>query len=156
MKGENINVYTINGSIVIESKTVRIRETISYNFIEGILIRHVNETYENQMDVFLSKPIKYENIGKHFFHKLIFFIFLLFHKNRHIIEMSYSNEDLFLILKEIKNNIPNIKIPSSLNKSLFWDEISQNHSIPMAKLVYSREGLNLIDFLRKFKILKNR
>lgn len=104
MEGENIKVYTENCSLIIDSKIIKIRKIIRYKNIDAITITHVNETYENEMLMFLSKPVEYENIGINFFHKIIYGIFLFFHRNRNSISISYSNDDLFRILNEIRNN----------------------------------------------------
>lgn len=150
MKDGEITVYTKNNSLVIESKVVKIREIISYESIEDIIIIHVNETYDNQMILYLSKPIQYENIGKHFFHKIFFHVYLLFHKNRLVIDISQNNDDLYLIINEIKKNLLSKKMPSSLDRSLFWEEESNNHNLPMVKLIYSKNGLNLAEILKKY------
>lgn len=150
MEGEDIKIYTKNYSLIIDSKIIKIREIVPYKNIEAITITHVNETYENEMHMFLSKPIEYENIGSFFFHKIIFSIYLLFHRNRNIISMSYSNDDLLLILNEIKNNLSNVNIPTSLNKSLFWIENSDNHNFSQVKLIYSKSNMTLLDVLTKY------
>ena len=155
MEGEDIKVYTTNCSLIIDSKIIKIREIIPYKNIEAITITHVNETYENEMLVYLSKSIEYENLGIFFFHKIIYSIYLLFHRNRNLISMSYSNDDLFLILNEIKNNLSNVSIPTSLNKSLFWSENSDNHNFSQVKLIYSRFNLSLLDVLKKYNKIKN-
>lgn len=151
MKGEDINIYSKNGSLIIESTLVKVREIIMYRDIDDIIIKRVNEVYDNQMDVYLSNPIRYENSGKNFIHSIVFQIFLFFHRNKKIINMSYSNNDLLLILNEMKNNIPLKEIPDSLDKSLFWKEVSDNFSFPMVKLIFSRNNLSLFEVLNKYK-----
>lgn len=152
MEGEDIKVYTKNYSLIIDSKIIKIRELITYENIEAIVVMHVNETYDNEMVLYLSKPIEYENLGKHFFHKIIYSIYLLFHRNRTLISMSYSNDDLCLILNEIKKNLANVNVPIKLNKSLFWNENSDNSNFSQVKLVYSRLNLSLYEVL-KHKII---
>ncbi|MDR6761942.1 hypothetical protein J2Y38_002153 [Flavobacterium sp. 2755] len=149
MEGEDIKVYTKNYSLIIDSKIIRIRELIPYENIEAIVIMHVNETYDNEIVLYLSKPIEYKNLGKHFFHKIIYSIYLLFHRNRNLISMSYSNDDLCLILNEIKDNLTNVNVPISLNKSLFWNENSDNRNFSQIKLVYSRLNLSLFEVLKQ-------
>jgi len=94
MEGEDITVYTKNRFLIIESKIIKIREVISYENIEAIILMHVNETYDNEMLLFLSEGIEYENTGKYFFHKIIYNIFLLFHKNKKMIRLF---RDIFII-----------------------------------------------------------
>ena len=156
MEGEDIKVYTKNGSLVIDSKIIKVREVIFYQNIEAITITPVNETYDNEMLMFFSKHIEYENLGKHFFHKIIYSIYLLFHRNRKLISVNYSNNDLLLILNEIKNNLPNVNIPTSLNKSLFWNDNSDNYNFSQVKLVYSKSNLSLSDILKKYNKVKEK
>ncbi|SMP36910.1 hypothetical protein [Flavobacterium hercynium] len=148
MEGEKIKVYTRNCLLIIDSKILRIRQIIPYQNIDSITITHVNETYDNEMIVSLSKPIKYENLGPFFLHKIIYAIYLLFRTNRNLVNISYSDNDLLLILNEIKNNLPNVNIPVSLDKSLFWNENSNNHNFSQVKLVYSKLNLSLFDVLK--------
>ncbi|HEX8576625.1 MAG TPA: hypothetical protein VF677_10075 [Flavobacterium sp.] len=154
MEGEDITVYTKNSSLIIDSRIIKIREIIAYKSIEAIIITHVNETYDNEMLIFLSKNIEYENLGKHFFHKILYSIYLFFHKNKNIITISYSNSDLLLILNEVKNNLSNINIPTSLDRSLFWNGNSNNYNFSQVKLIYSKSNLSLSDVLKKYNKLK--
>lgn len=154
MEGEDITVYTKNSSLIIDSRIIKIREIIAYKSIEDIIITHVNETYDNEMLIFLSKNIEYENIGKYFFHKILYLIYLFFHRTRNRITISYSNSDLLLILDEVKNNLSNVNIPTSLDKSLFWNENSNSFNCSQVKLIYSKNNLSLSDVLKKYNKIK--
>lgn len=155
MKGNDISVYTKNNCLVIESKIIKVREIISYNSIENIIMLHVNETYDNQMTFYLSQPIQYENIGKHFFHIILFQIYLLFHKNKLVVDVSQRNDDLYLIMNEIKKNLFSTNIPLTLDRSLYWNEESNKQNFSMIKLVYSKKGLELSEVLKKDEKLIN-
>lgn len=148
--GEDILVYSKNGNLIIESKIIRVREIISYQHIDDIIIKHVNEVYDHEMDIFLSQSVKYENAGNNLIHKILFQIFLLFHQNKRKVNISQSNEDLLIILNEIKSNLPKTVIPPDLDKSLFWKEVSDNHSFPLVKLVFSKNNLSLFEVLKKY------
>lgn len=146
--GEDILVYSKNGNLIIESKIIKIREIISYQHIDDIIIKHVNEVYDHEMDIFLSQSVKYENAGNNLIHKILFLIFLLFHQNKRTVNVSQSNEDLLIILSEIKNYLPKTIIPSEIDKSLFWKEVSDNHSFSLVKLVFSKSNLSLFEVLK--------
>lgn len=150
MEEEYIKVYTKNGSLIIDSRTTQIRNIILYQNIEAIITFPVNEAYGNEMLICLSKKSEYENLGNLFFHKILYFIHWLFHKNKKLISMRCSDNELLLILNEIKKNLSNVNIPS-LDKGIFLNEVSNDNTQSQVKLVYSKFNLGLSDVLKKYK-----
>lgn len=46
--------------------------------------------------------------------------------------------------------LSNVNMPTSLNKSLFWNENSNNRNFSQVKLVYSKMNMSLSDVLMKY------
>lgn len=150
-EGFEIKVSTAKNELIIDSKILKIREKIFYEDIEVLYIQSTKEIYNNTLYIHLLNRIKYENLGKNFLHKIVFSIFLFFHKNKKNIEVSYKDEDLILILSEVKKNLLNVKIPEKLKNSVNWKEQSGVYSIPNTSLIYSKNKKSLSEILLKYK-----
>lgn len=147
-----IKVYSENDYLIIEN--FFLIEKIKFDAIDAILIFHHGERYENKIYFYLREPIIYKNQEKRFYSNLLYKIFVFFNKEPLIIEEKYHNEDLLNILYELKNNLNGIEIPN-LQGSMFWKTKDNGYEIPMAKLIYSKKGLGLVNVLKKYGKLVN-
>jgi len=147
-----IKAYIKEGHLFIEN--FFLTEKIKLDAIDNILIYHHGERYENRICFYLLEPIIYENQKKTFWSKLLFYSFLLFNKERLIIEERYHNKDLSNILNKLKDNLKEIIIPN-LEGSMFWKTRDNGYEIPMVKLVYSKKGLGLVNVLKKYRKMIN-
>lgn len=128
-------------------------EKINLDSIENILIFHHDERYEYLITFYLLMPIKY--IGKKtFWSKILFPIFLIFHKDKMKIEEKFHDGDLLTIFTLLQDNLKNVKIPNMEENSLFWKTTDSGYSIPLVKLVYSKNEQGLSEVLKKYNILK--
>jgi len=123
-----IKAYIKEGHLFIEN--FFLTEKIKLDAIDNILIYHHGERYENRICFYLLEPIIYENQKKTFWSKLLFYSFLLFNKERLIIEERYHNKDLSNILNKLKDNLKEIIIPN-LEGSMFWKTRDNGYEIPM-------------------------
>ncbi|WP_078797920.1 hypothetical protein [Elizabethkingia miricola] len=152
-KKNDIRIYSSENFLVIEDFILRIK--INYQAIESIIIYHVGETYNNQINIYLTDPVIYEQIKNTWWAGLLFKLFLRTNQEKFILEQSYSDEILLTIINEINENLPNIFIPNDLQNSIFWRVTDKGYSIPFFKLVYSKNTLGLYDTLIKYGKFKN-
>lgn len=147
-KQDNVRIYSSNGFLVFEDFIVR--EKINFKAIEDILIYHVGETYNNQINFYLTEPIIYENISGSWWSKLLYKLFLKTHSDRFTIEEGYSDDNISVILSILQENLAGVSDENDLQNSMFWKTIDQGYEVPRAKVVYSKNGSGLVDVLRKY------
>lgn len=145
---DNLKIYSSNGHLVFEDFIVR--EKIRFDAIEDILIYHVGETYNNQINFYLSQPIVYENINGSWWSKLLYKLFLKTHSDRLTIEEGYSDENISVILSVLQENLTGVSAENDLQNSIFWKTVDQGYEVPRAKVVYSKNGSGLVDVLKKY------
>ncbi len=146
------NLHCNNGFIIIEN-FYRI-EKIKIDSIEEILIYHHGERYNNRINFYLNNPIIYEQKGKNIFNKMLFNVFIFFHKEKYTIEEKYDDKNLMKLLKILNSNLTNTVVPEDLENSMFWEATDKGYSFPMVKLIYSRKGTGLNKILEKYDKIK--
>ena len=148
MKQNNLKIYSSNGFLIFEDFIVR--EKIRFTAIENIIIYHVGETYNNQINFYLSEAIIYQNINEKWWSKWLYKLFLKTHSDTYKIEESYSDDHIYIILSLLQENLSGVSIPNDLENSMFWKTTDQGYELPRVKLIYSKKGLSLVDVLKKY------
>lgn len=152
-KQSDLRIYSENDFLVIDDYIIR--EKIRYRSVENVIIYYVGETYNNQIDFYLNEPVIYENINLKWWSKLFYKLFLITHSDKYKIEISYSDDDILLILKQLEITFSDVSIPNDLNNSMLWKTLDSGFSIPGVKLIYSKLNLGLYGALVKYNKFKS-
>ena len=143
----DIKIYSNSKFLIYEF--LNIRTKINYEDINDIIIYYIDDSiYNNKMDIYLNQPVKYELIKKNTISRIIYFFFLLFHKNKYLVEIEETTENLKKIFFEFRKNM---KITNSINDfddSLFWETNEKKYSFKGVKLVYSKNNDTLGEILK--------